>query len=182
VLPERVQEQANDDRLSRAQIGRLHSSLAETNPAHGIDKFKERRRKRFLTSEELERLDTAICEAETTGIPWTVDASKPTGKPIPKAKRFTRVTSRLQQRRCGCFFSPAAGFGKSCTCVASTSTPRGASEAIATRIAAALDGKTQSSVITASRSRLRRLNLPSSTAFVSSSALTSTSLVHEKKA
>jgi integrase len=106
-------------KLSRAQIGRLHSSLAETpfqanrvlavvgsmyafarragivsegtNPAHGIDKFKESRRERFLTSEELERLGTAIREAETTGIPWTVDDSKPTAKHIPKAKRFTRV-------------------------------------------------------------------------------------------
>ena len=107
------------DKLSRAQIGRLHSSLAETpfqanrvlavvgsmyafarragivsegtNPAHGIDKFKESRRERFLTSEELERLGTAIREAETTGIPWTVDDSKPTAKHIPKARRFTSV-------------------------------------------------------------------------------------------
>jgi integrase len=107
------------DKLSRAQIGRLHSSLAETpfqanrvlavvgsmyafarragivpegtNPAHGIDKFKEGRRERFLTSEELERLGSAIREAETTGISWTVDESNPTAKHVPKAKRFTRI-------------------------------------------------------------------------------------------
>ncbi|MEA2986892.1 MAG: hypothetical protein QOD94_3146, partial [Alphaproteobacteria bacterium] len=30
-----------------------------TNPARGIDKFKEARRERFLTGEELERLGSA---------------------------------------------------------------------------------------------------------------------------
>lgn len=69
------------NKLTRLQVGRLHSSLAETpfqanrvlavvgsmyafagragvvpegtNPARGIDKFKESRRERFLTGEEL---------------------------------------------------------------------------------------------------------------------------------
>lgn len=107
------------DKLTRLQVGRLHSSLAETpfqanrvlavvgsmyafagragiapeglNPARRIDKFKESHRERFLTGEELERLGGAIREAETTGIPWTVDESKPTAKHVPKAKRFTRI-------------------------------------------------------------------------------------------
>ncbi len=75
------------DKLTRLQVGRLHSSLAKTpfqanrvlavvgsmyafagragivsegtNPARGIDKFKESRRERFLTGAELERLDAA---------------------------------------------------------------------------------------------------------------------------
>ena len=108
------------DKLTRLQVGRLHSSLADTpfqanrvlavvgsmyafagragivpegtNPARGIDKFKESRRERFLTGEELERLGSAIREAETTGIPWTVDESKPNAKHLPKAaKRFTKI-------------------------------------------------------------------------------------------
>jgi integrase len=107
------------DKLTRFQVGRLHSSLAETpfqanrmlavvgsmyafaaragivpeamNPARRIDKFKESRRERFLTNEELERLGSAIREAETTGIPWTVDESSPTAKHVPKAKRFTKI-------------------------------------------------------------------------------------------
>ena len=62
-----------------------------TNPARGIDKFKESRRERFLTGEELERLGSAIREAETTGIPWSVDETKPTAKHVPKAKRSTRI-------------------------------------------------------------------------------------------
>jgi integrase len=107
------------DKLTRLQVGRLHSSLADTpfqanrvlavvgsmyafagragivlegtRPAHGIDKFKESRRERFLTGEELERLGSAIREAETTGIPWTVVESKPTAKHVPKAKRSTKI-------------------------------------------------------------------------------------------
>jgi integrase len=107
------------DKLTRHQLCRLHTSLADTpfqanrvlavigsmyafagragivpegtNPARGIDKFKEGSRERFLTHEELERLGRAISEAETAGIPWTVDESKANAKHVPKAKRFTRI-------------------------------------------------------------------------------------------
>lgn len=64
-----------------------------TNPARGIDKFKERRRERFLTGQELELLGRALREAETTGIPWTVDETKLTAKHVPKEGRFTRIAS-----------------------------------------------------------------------------------------
>jgi integrase len=107
------------DKLTRLQVGRLHSSLADTpfqanrvlavigsmyafagragivpegtNPARGIDKFKESKRERFLTGEELERLGSAIREAETIGFPWTVDDSRPNAKHVPTAKRFTKI-------------------------------------------------------------------------------------------
>ena len=107
------------DKLTRIQVGKLHYSLADTpfqanrvlavigsmyafggrtgivpegtNPARGIDKFRESRRERFLTSEELERLGSAIREAETDGIPWTVDETKPGAKHVSRAKRFTRI-------------------------------------------------------------------------------------------
>jgi integrase len=107
------------DKLTRLQVGRLHSSLAETpfqanrmlavvgsmfafagragivpegtNPARGIDRFKESPRERFLTGEELHRLGSAIRQAETTGIPWRVDESKPTAKHVPKAERFVKI-------------------------------------------------------------------------------------------
>ena len=63
-----------------------------TNPARRIEKFKEHRRERFLTGEELERLGAAIREAETKGIPWDVDEAKPNAKHLPKAKnRFTKI-------------------------------------------------------------------------------------------
>ena len=107
------------DKLARLQIGKLHSSLSGTpfqanrvlavvgsmyafagsagivpegtNPARGIEKFKESRRERFLTGDELARLGSAIREAETTGIPWNVDEAKASAKHVPKANRFTRI-------------------------------------------------------------------------------------------
>ena len=108
------------DKLSRQQVGKLHSSLADTpfqanrmlavvgsmyafaersnivsegvNPARRIEKFKESRRERFLTVEELERLGSAIREAETTGIPWAIDESSSNAKHLPEpGKRFTKI-------------------------------------------------------------------------------------------
>ncbi|MBR0954143.1 site-specific integrase [Bradyrhizobium canariense] len=107
------------DKLTRLQVRRLHSSLSDTpfqanrvlavvgsmytfagsvgivpegtNPGRAIDKFKEDSRERFLTGEELERLGAAIREAETAGIPWTVDETKAFAKHVAKAKRFTRI-------------------------------------------------------------------------------------------
>jgi integrase len=108
------------DKLTRLQLGKLHSSLADTpfqanrvlavvgsmyafaaragivadgtKPAGGIDKYTESRRERFLKGEELERLGRAIREAETSGISWAVDVSKPTAKHLPKpANRRTKI-------------------------------------------------------------------------------------------
>jgi integrase len=109
------------DKLTRFQVGRLHASLANTpfqanrmlavvgsmygfagaagivpegtNPARGIEKFKESSRERFLTGEELERLGSAIREAEINGVPWAVNESKPNAKHVPKAKRFTKIAT-----------------------------------------------------------------------------------------
>jgi integrase len=108
------------DKLNRLQISKLHSALGSTpfqanrvlaavgsmyafagragvipegtNPARGIEKFTESRRERFLTAEELVRLGSAIREAETIGIPWTVDESKPNTKHLPRSgRRFTKI-------------------------------------------------------------------------------------------
>src|SRR5262249_30313490 len=108
------------DKVMRAQVARLHGKLKATpfqanrvlavigsmyafaggsgivadgmNPARRIEQFKEHRRERFLTGEELVRLGAAIREAETKGVPWTVDEAKPNAKHLPKAKnRFTVI-------------------------------------------------------------------------------------------
>lgn len=50
----------------------------------------EKIRERFLSIEELERLGAAIREAETVGVPWTIDPSKKT-KHVPKARRETVI-------------------------------------------------------------------------------------------
>jgi integrase len=61
--------------------------LREHNPTSHIEAFREERRERFLNTEELARLGDAIREAETTGLLWEVDDSKPTAKHIPKNRR-----------------------------------------------------------------------------------------------
>jgi integrase len=61
------------------------------NPAKRIESYDERRRERFLTIAELERLGTAIREAETVGLVWAADETKPTAKHAPKPEN-RRVT------------------------------------------------------------------------------------------
>jgi integrase len=105
------------EKLTRAAVAKLHLRLCATpamanyalavigsmfgfaqrrglapegcNPAVRIEKYSEQGRERFLTVDELGRLGDAIREAETTGIPWVVDESKPNGKHIPKEGRWT---------------------------------------------------------------------------------------------
>lgn len=54
------------------------------NPAAGIAKYREAKRERFLSSEEILQLGNAIREAETAGIAWEPDPAKKT-KHAPKA-------------------------------------------------------------------------------------------------
>jgi len=69
-----------------------HLVSSGINPARGIDRYPEKGRERFLTAEELGRLGEAIREAETVGLPYTVDEKKPTAKHAPKeAKRRTLI-------------------------------------------------------------------------------------------
>jgi integrase len=83
-----------------AALGSLYTWAArrghipeDFNPARRIDKFRESRRERYLTSEELLRLGTALREAETAGIPWDVDETRSTAKHAPKTdKRLTVVS------------------------------------------------------------------------------------------
>jgi len=64
-----------------------------SNPANGIEKFRETARERFLSSEEFERLGAALREAETIGVPWQVDESGPNAKHAPKVERRLTVLS-----------------------------------------------------------------------------------------
>ncbi len=110
---------AKVDKVTRAQIAKLHSKLRRTpfqanrvlavvgsmygfagrigvvpegtNPTRKIEKFREDRRERFLSTEELERLGAALRKAETTGIKWNVDGTKATSKHIPKKNQHTII-------------------------------------------------------------------------------------------
>jgi hypothetical protein len=64
----------------------LQSCTGRSYPTKGIRAFRESRRERFLNSDELARLGGAIREAETVGIPYEVDETKPTSKHAPKAE------------------------------------------------------------------------------------------------
>jgi integrase len=62
-----------------------------TNPARGVFAFKEKKRERFLSRDELMRLGVAIREGETIGIPWELKDEEATAKHVPKVNRRTRL-------------------------------------------------------------------------------------------
>ena len=61
------------------------------NPAHGIERYREAKRERFLTSEELSRLGAALAEGETIGLPYAVNETKPKAKHAPKEENRRAV-------------------------------------------------------------------------------------------
>jgi integrase len=63
------------------------------NPTRGVDKYPEKSRERYLTGGEFARLGEAIREAETVGLPWTVDESKPNAKHAAKTEKRRTVIS-----------------------------------------------------------------------------------------
>lgn len=61
------------------------------NPARGVEHFPERPKERYLSIDELARLGNVLRLAETVGLPWEVDDTKPTAKHVPKGPRLTRL-------------------------------------------------------------------------------------------
>ena len=57
------------------------------NPASGLERNREQAKERFLTSGELARLGAALAKAETVGLPYAVDETKPKAKHAPKAAK-----------------------------------------------------------------------------------------------
>jgi integrase len=100
--------------LRRADVARLHGKLADKpyeanravalisavwnwaakrgevaladNPAKGIERYREHKRERYLTSDELGRLGDALRQGETEGLPYSVDEANPKSKHAPKAE------------------------------------------------------------------------------------------------
>jgi integrase len=117
VVPELGSTKA--DSLSRAAVAKLHAKMKKKavsanrmlgaissmygfaqrrgmvpegfSPASRIEKYDERRRERFLTTQELARIGEALREAETKGIPWIVDELQPNAKHIPKKDTSRRT-------------------------------------------------------------------------------------------
>jgi integrase len=67
--------------------GALRGLIPEScNPTKGLQKYREQGRERFLTTDELARLGTALVEGETIGLPYSVDETKPKAKHAPRAE------------------------------------------------------------------------------------------------
>lgn len=62
--------------------------MKRENPVNGVEKFPENIVTRFLSLEELQRLGEALEEAETVGIPWTINENKKT-KHVPRSNQRT---------------------------------------------------------------------------------------------
>jgi hypothetical protein len=75
--------------MSRGLIPEGHS------PAAKVERYKEAARERFLTNEELARLGDTLRMAETTGLPWQVDATKLNAKHLPKPENRKPVPMDL---------------------------------------------------------------------------------------
>ena len=98
--------------LGRADVAKLHSKLSDSpyqanravalvsavwnwaarrdevpfaeNPARAVERFAERSRERYLTSDELARVGDTLREGETVGLPYSIDETKPNAKHAPK--------------------------------------------------------------------------------------------------
>lgn len=105
--------------VRRADVARLHSHMVESpgagnraialvsaiwnwaarreevdfaaNPAKGLERNREQRMERFLTSDELARLGDALRLAETEGLPWDVDEAGPKAKHLAKPENRRRL-------------------------------------------------------------------------------------------
>lgn len=99
--------------IKRVDIARLHAALSDrpfaanralalissiwnwaarreevaftNNPAKGIERNPEHGRERFLKAKEFLRLGDVLRTAETKGIPWSIDRTKPTAKHVAKS-------------------------------------------------------------------------------------------------
>jgi integrase len=64
------------------------------NPTARVEKYKEDKRERLLSTDEIERIGEALREAETVGLPWEPNPTGPKAKHAPKAdNRLTGISS-----------------------------------------------------------------------------------------
>jgi Site-specific recombinase XerD len=76
-----------------------HAALAGhvpkgTNPAAEVGAFREEGRERYLSADELGRLGETLTLAETVGLPYEVDETKPTSKHAPKPENRVTIIDR----------------------------------------------------------------------------------------
>ena len=69
--------------------------LDSTNPCRRIDRNPEQHRERFLSAEELLRLNDTLRKAEREGLPWVVDEKKLTAKHLPRSENRRTAYPRV---------------------------------------------------------------------------------------
>ena len=76
--------------ITRSELAKIYIGLSDRPYqanrllAVRIEKFKEDRRERYLSTVELERIGAALDEGETVGLPWATDVNKPISKHAAK--------------------------------------------------------------------------------------------------
>jgi integrase len=60
--------------------------VKQDNPTAAVKPYKAEGRERYLTTDELSRLGDALREAETLGLPWSIEETNPKAKHAPKAE------------------------------------------------------------------------------------------------
>jgi integrase len=65
----------------------------DTNPALDVTRFREQARQRYLSEKEIAQLGATLALAETKGLPFEVDESKPTSKHAPRPENRRSVIS-----------------------------------------------------------------------------------------
>lgn len=63
------------------------------NPVPKVERYRENKKERYLSTDELAALGSALVEAETTGLPYEVDETRSTSKHAPKAENRLTVFS-----------------------------------------------------------------------------------------
>ncbi len=66
---------------------RCDEVAAASNPCLGIERYPENARERFLTTDELARLGSALTEGETIGLTYKIDETNPKAKHAPKSDK-----------------------------------------------------------------------------------------------
>ena len=64
----------------------MRLGIRADNPTHGVAKYADQQSGRFLSTVELERLGSALRDAETVGIPWNIN-SRRARREAPAKKR-----------------------------------------------------------------------------------------------
>ena len=96
VIHNRLARKPSTANRLRAIVSSMYSWAMRTklirkieNPATNLSRYRDKKRERFLTTDEIGRLASAIQEAETVGIPWAENTKRARSKHAPRPENRT---------------------------------------------------------------------------------------------